>query len=208
MRQRGFTLVELSIALVVIALLIGGIVIGGSALIESTKVSSLVSQIKDLSVAAREFKARYGYYPGDLPDAGTLITTDGGISGGCSYARSATVGNGLVDTATESGCAIEHLVKARLLSKVEMVDGTYVIQHPFGGGNVSLSVIAATKENAISVTNIPCGVALQIDGKLDNNSVTPLGEGTVTGLDSSNAAINTCIPGGASDPVAVLLIRY
>ena len=133
---------------------------------------------------------------------------DGGVSAGCSYAVSATVGNGIVDTATESVCAIEHLVKARLLSKVEMNGANFVIPHPFGGGNVSLSVIATTNENAISVTNISCRIALQIDSKLDNGSLTPLSVGFVTGWDSSNTVINTCAPGGANDPVANLLIRY
>lgn len=207
-RAGGFTLVELALALVIIALLAGGIAVGGNAVMESARTSSLIGQVKDLSAAAREFKTRYGYYPGDLPNAATFITMDGGVSAGCSYAVSATVGNGIVDTATESACAIEHLVKARLLSKVEMSGGNFVIPHPFGSGNVSLSVIAATNENAISVTNLPCRIALQIDSKLDNGSATPLAVGFVTGWDSSNAVINTCTTGGANDPVANLLIRY
>lgn len=205
---KGFTLVELSIALVIIALLLGGIVVGGSSVMESAKTSSLIGQIKDLSAASREFKARYGYYPGDLPNAATFITTDGGVSAACSYPVSANVGNGIVDTATESDCAIEHLVKARLLNKVELIGGSYVIPHPFGGGNVSLSVVAATNENAIRVTGLPCSTALQIDSKLDNAAATPLGLGFVTGWDSSNASIATCTPGGTNDPVASLLIRY
>lgn len=206
--SKGFTLVELSIALVIIALLLGGIVVGGSSVMESAKTSSLIGQIKDLSTASREFKTRYGYYPGDMPNAATFVTADGGVSAACSYPVSANVGNGIVDTATESACAIEHLVKARLLNKVEVIAGSYVIPHTFGGGIVSLSVIAATKENAVSVTNVPCRIALQIDSKLDNGSATPLGMGFVTGWDSSNAVINTCTAGGANDPVANLLIRY
>lgn len=206
-KANGFTLVELTIALVIIGLFIGGIVIGGSSVMDSAKTSTLLTQIKDLAAASREFKARYGYYPGDLPNAATLIMMDGGISAGCSYAVSATAGNGLVDTATESTCALEHLVKARMLGKVEMNGGSYIIPHPFGGGNVSLSASAAN-ENAVMVTGGPCRIALQIDSKLDNGAATPLGLGFVTGLDSSSAVIATCVPGGANDPVAVLLIRY
>lgn len=205
---KGFTLVELSIALVIIALLLGGMIVGGSSIMESARTSSLIGQIKDLSAASREFKTRYGYYPGDLPNAATFITTDDGISTGCSYPASTNVGNGLVDTATESTCAIEHLVKARLLNKVDLISGSYVVQHPFGGGNVSLNVVAATNENAIRVTGLPCSIALQIDSKMDNAAVTPLGLGFVTGWDSSNASIATCTAGGLNDPVPNLLIRY
>jgi prepilin-type N-terminal cleavage/methylation domain-containing protein len=205
---KGFTLVELSIALVIIALLLGGMIVGGSSVMESAKISSLIGQIKDLSAASREFKTRYGYYPGDLPNAAIFITADGGISAGCSYPASSNVGNGIVDTATESACALEHLVKARLLNKAALIGGSYVIQHPFGGGNVSLSVVTASNENAIRVTGLPCSIALQIDSKMDNAAATPLGLGFVTGWDSSIASIATCAPGGANDPVPSLLIRY
>ncbi len=207
---RGFTLVELAIAVTVIGLLIGGIILGGSALLESTRISTLVSQIKDVAAASREFKGRYGYFPGDLPNAATYVTTDGGVSVGCSYAIGGTVGNGLVDSATESTCALEHLVKARLLSRIEWDTNTsaYVIRHPFGLGFVSLSVIAATNENAVRITALPCNIAQQIDAKLDSDAATPLATGFVIGLDASGTAINTCTPGGANDPVATLLVRY
>lgn len=175
-------------------------------MIESAKVSNLLSKISDLSTASRNFKSRYGYPPGDLPNAAALITADGGISAGCSYAIDANVGNGIVDTVTESTCAPEHLVKAQMLSKTELVGSTYVIPHPFGGGSISLGV-TATNDNAIRVTTLPCKIALQIDGKLDNSTATPLASGFVTGRDSSNAVVNTCTPGGANDPVD-LLIRY
>lgn len=206
--QRGFTLIEIAIVLVIITLLLGGILVGGASVIENARTASLLGQIKDLATASRDFKSRYGYYPGDLPNAATLITTDGGVSAGCSYAVSASVGNGIVDTSTESTCTLEHLVKARMLSKVELRGGNYVIPHPFGGGIVSLNVIAATNENAVGVTQLPCKIALRIDDKLDNASTTPLLLGFVTGFDSSGGSITGCVPGAANDPVALLLVRY
>lgn len=62
--KNGFTLVELSIALVIIGLLIGGILVGQS-LIESAKINSQVSQIQQFDAAVLTFKAKYKYLPGD-----------------------------------------------------------------------------------------------------------------------------------------------
>ena len=202
--QKGFTLIEIAIVLIIVTLILGGIMVGGSAVLENARTASLLGQIKDLAAASRDFKSRYGYYPGDLPNAATLITTDGGVSTGCSYAVSATVGNGIVNSTTESSCAFEHLVKARMLTKVELSGSNYRIPHPFGGGEVSLWY-TATNENAVRVTNLPCKIALRIDEKLDNASNTPLALGFVT---SGSGFITGCVPGGLNDPVATLLIRY
>lgn len=202
--EKGFTLIEIAIALAVISLLLGGIIVGANSVIENAKTANLLEQIKDLAAASRDFKSRYGYFPGDLPNASTLITTEGGISAACSYAVSASVGNGIVNTATESSCALEHLVKARMLSKVELNGSNYVIPHPFGGGEVSLWVTSGN-ENAVRVTNLPCEIALRIDDKFDNASSTPFASGFVT---SNSGFVTGCTPGVANDPVASLLVRY
>jgi prepilin-type N-terminal cleavage/methylation domain-containing protein len=205
--EKGFTLVEIAIVLIVVTLLLGGVMVGGSAVMENARTASLIGQIKDLAAASRDFKSRYGYYPGDLPNAGTLITTDGGVSAGCSYAVSATVGNGIVNSTTESRCALEHLVKSRMLSKVELSGSNYRIPHPFGGGEVSLWY-TASNENAVRVTNLPCKIALQVDSKLDNSSATPLATGLVTAFGSGGETLGGCVAGGNNDPVAITLLRY
>ncbi len=207
-QHRGFTLIEIAIALTVISLVLGGVLIAGNAVMERSRMASLLSKIKDLGVAARDFKSRYGYFPGDLPNAGTLITANGGISAGC--ATVAGVGDGLVNHSIESTCALEHLVRAGLLSKIEQdqATGNYLIRSGFGDGRVSLWFAGATNENMIRITFLPCSTALEIDRKLDNDSPTPfLGPGIVQGLASSGAAIEKCVVGGANDPLT-LLVRY
>lgn len=196
-KQKGFTLIELAFVLVVVALILGGVFVGGSAVLENARTATLLGQIKDLATAAREFKARYGYFPGDLPDAGTLIT-----GATCSGA-----GDGIVNTTTESRCALEHLVKAGMLSKMELSGSSYRIPHTFGGGEVSLW-FTPFNENAVRVTNLPCKIALQIDAKLDNASSTPLASGFVIAVNSLGATLDTCVVGGSVDPVGYLLVRY
>lgn len=64
--KKGFTLVELSIVLVIIGLLIGGILVGQS-LIDSAKLNSVVRKIQQLDIAVAQFKLKYNSIPGDTP---------------------------------------------------------------------------------------------------------------------------------------------
>ena len=206
-QHRGFTLIEIAIALTVISLVLGGILIAGNVLIERSRVASLLSKMKDLGAASRDFKSRYGYFPGDLPNAGTYIT---GVSG-CSYAVTIVgVGNGLVDTTTESTCALDHLVHAGMLSKIEQDKaGNYIISSGFvssvGMGLVSLWFDKTTNQNVIRVTALPCNIALEIDRKLDNDSKTPFSQGSVLGIDAQGNLIPTCTVGGTNDPLTLLV---
>jgi len=76
--NRGFTLVELSIVLVIIGLLIGGILVGQS-LIESSKINSFIKQIQQYDIATRNFKMKYKYLPGDSPVHHSIANGDGVI---------------------------------------------------------------------------------------------------------------------------------
>lgn len=209
--HRGFTLIEIAIALTVISLVLGGVLIAGNAMIERSRFAALLSKIKDLGVTARDFKARYGYFPGDLPKAGNLINS---LSDGCknNAAGSGTapfiVGDGMVDSDGESTCALEHLVRAGLLSKVERdTAGKYILSSGFGTGQISLWFDRTTNENMIRITSLPCSIALELDRKLDNDFPDPLLTGIVRSSDTSGNIVKTCVVGGANDPVD-LLVKY
>jgi prepilin-type N-terminal cleavage/methylation domain-containing protein len=66
---RGFTLIELSIVLVIIGLIIGGILVGQD-LIRVAAVRATIAQIEKYNTAANTFLVKYGYLPGDIPAAG------------------------------------------------------------------------------------------------------------------------------------------
>lgn len=61
----GFTLIELSIVLVIIALIVGGILTGRD-LIEGAKIRAQVKQFEQFFAAVNTFKLKYGGLPGDL----------------------------------------------------------------------------------------------------------------------------------------------
>lgn len=64
-RTTGFTLIELSIVLVIIGLLIGGVLVGRD-LIKAAEIRAQVSQIEKYNTATHTFKLKYGQLPGDM----------------------------------------------------------------------------------------------------------------------------------------------
>jgi prepilin-type N-terminal cleavage/methylation domain-containing protein len=63
----GFTLIEMSMVLVIVGLLVGGI-LSGRDLIDAAEQRAQIAQINRYNRAARAFQIKYGYLPGDIPD--------------------------------------------------------------------------------------------------------------------------------------------
>lgn len=77
---RGFTLVELSVVLVIIGLVVGSVVIGKS-LIRQTELLSILSEAKSYDAAWKAFKLQYRAWPGDFNKA-TQYWPDSGDGNG------------------------------------------------------------------------------------------------------------------------------
>jgi prepilin-type N-terminal cleavage/methylation domain-containing protein len=63
----GFTLIELSIVLVIIGLLVGG-VLAGRELMKTAELRALTSQVHQFTAAVNGFRVKYGALPGDMPN--------------------------------------------------------------------------------------------------------------------------------------------
>ena len=179
-KQIGFTLIELSIALVIIGLILSMIVIKSGVLIGDTKTTSTITLIKDLSGAVSGFKSRYHYLPGDMPKASDDIS---GVTIGS--ACDSGNGNGLIDDPTnEIPCVAEHLVLAGLIK-----GNTTGIFSPFDNNQTKPDVfvmsaskskvnVAATNafpptvHNVIEIRKFPCEAANAIDSKIDDGDTT------------------------------------
>jgi prepilin-type N-terminal cleavage/methylation domain-containing protein len=64
-RYKGFTLIEMSIVLVIIGLIVGG-VLAGQSLVAAAGVRATISQIERYNTAVNTFRGKYGGLPGDL----------------------------------------------------------------------------------------------------------------------------------------------
>jgi len=61
----GFTLVELSIVLIIIGLILGGILVGQD-LIRNAQVNATANQIQQLNASVNAFRGKYNALPGDI----------------------------------------------------------------------------------------------------------------------------------------------
>lgn len=77
---RGFTLMELSIVLVVIGILMGA-VLGGQHLLHTMRLNKVLEEMRNYESALMLFNQRYGALPGDMPNAtdywGQISADDG-----------------------------------------------------------------------------------------------------------------------------------
>jgi prepilin-type N-terminal cleavage/methylation domain-containing protein len=95
---QGFTLIELSIALVIIGLLVGGVLVGQD-LIRAAGVRATITQIEKYNQAANAFYGKYGYLPGDIPAA---PAAQFGLAARGQYAGEGD-GNGLIEGVASNG---------------------------------------------------------------------------------------------------------
>jgi len=66
--EKGFTLIELSIVLVIIGLIVGAILVGMD-MIKAAELRSTISQVQKYQAAVNTFQTKYGALPGDMLSA-------------------------------------------------------------------------------------------------------------------------------------------
>ncbi len=79
----GFTLIELSIVLVIIGLVTAGVLVGRD-LIQQAELRSVISDVEKFNTATNTFRAKYGCLPGDCPYITDFFGTQT-AGGGCPY---------------------------------------------------------------------------------------------------------------------------
>ena len=150
--EKGFTLVELAVVMIIIGLLIGG-VLKGQELIKSAKVTSTISQVKGIDAATSTFQDIYAGLPGDVASPDTRLPGCTGTP--CVPSTSVTDGRVTADAANvpfvnatqdnESAAFFSQLAAADLISGVTPGTNTFGGNYPSapvgGGWTPSLSLI-------------------------------------------------------------------
>jgi prepilin-type N-terminal cleavage/methylation domain-containing protein len=135
-RSRGFTLVEMSIVLVIIGLIIGGI-LKGQEIIASARQKAVINEINAVRSASNTYFDRYRALPGDDPAAGTRLDaniTNGNGNGiiGTSPGATTTLLTTTAENAGENYQFFEGLIAAGLLNGGEETPAATTAGTAFG----------------------------------------------------------------------------
>ena len=180
--QKGFTLVEIAIVLVIIGLLLGGI-LKGQEMITQAKIKNVVADFSGISAAYYGYQDRYRAIPGDDTNANTRWTL------GIAAPATGAYGNGIVSGGYATTTANE---ESRLfwlhLRSAGFVAGTGQ-QQPFNavtgilGVQTGDAVVAGVGPTLLNLAagngfvgllvcsaNLPDKIAIAVDTQMDDGS--------------------------------------
>lgn len=199
--MRGFSLVELSIVLVILGLLTGGI-LAGQSLIRASELRAVSTEYQRYSAAINTFRDKYFGYPGDLRDAtrfwGRLNTNGDCVSNAglaAASAPGACDGNG-TGTLTMSGLpaadtSTENLQFWRHLALAGLIEGTY-------------TGLGRTGNGTAGGENIPRSKLSNAAWYIENLGNYTTGDANAFGLDyGTNLIFGTNNPGGIPTPAVL-----
>ena len=148
--RKGFTLVELSIVLVIIGLLIGGILVAQS-MITTSKVQAQIRQFSEFDVAVNNFNTSFNALPGDLHLVGSTAQTGLEGDGDRDSIIEGTIGTGsVISFSGEMGTFWNALSLTGLATKGAGTGGTTYVQFK--------TVVAGALVTGGATANIPATV--------------------------------------------------
>lgn len=171
--QKGFTLIEIAIVLVIIGLLLGG-VLKGQELIESGKIKRAITDYNGTSASFYAYLDRYGFMPGDDRTAAARWA---GVFGNGGNAQNGG-GDGTLAGEYEAGGNTDttrfwqHLRAAGFITG-SMQSPALAREQPINryGGIIGVENIGAgLGGNIICQTNIPAKGAIAIDTQMDDGT--------------------------------------
>lgn len=190
--EKGFTLVELAIVMIIIGLLIVGI-LKGQEMIANAQVSSTITQIKATDASTSTFRDIYNAFPGDMSNASTRLRNcaAGNCNNGDGDGR-LDVGVGAVVAANEGVFYFTHMAAADLVSGIDsqnLTFGSSLPSAPVGGGFTAGHTAAGVA--LIAAANLRPGHYMMVTGQ-----TTAAAAGTGVLLTSQAARIDRKLDDG------------
>lgn len=166
-RQKGFTLVEIAIVLVIIGLLLGG-VLKGQELINSAKVKNMANDFRNVPIYIYGYQDRFKALPGDDKNVASRFGTAGTKATTPSSESSDPTGNGKIEGAWDSEQATDesalfwqHIRLAGLATGATNPadDGYYPTN--VDGGRVGIQSMASSYISGMTGAYIVCSAGIQ-----------------------------------------------
>lgn len=118
--SHGFTLIELSIVLVIIGLIVGGVLVGQD-LIKAAELRAAVGQIEKYDAATNTFRTKYNGLPGDIASPANFGLTAEGIGGASDTGDNDAAIEASADDAdqfdSEAAAFFRHMFQANLIQE-------------------------------------------------------------------------------------------
>lgn len=128
--RRAFSLVELSIVLVILGLLVGGI-LAGQSLIRAAELRSVSTQYQRYQASLYAFRDKYFALPGDMTNATSFWGAAHATPATCRTTSSSTAltcdgdGNGQISTVDAGVTYSEYFHAWKQLANAGLIEGTY-----------------------------------------------------------------------------------
>ncbi|MDR0563412.1 MAG: prepilin-type N-terminal cleavage/methylation domain-containing protein [Azoarcus sp.] len=176
--QKGFTLVEIAIVLVIIGLLLGG-VLKGQELINSAKVKSLAQDFRNTQTILYAYQDKYRALPGDdgraashvCPASTPTCTTNGDANGAIDGDWNATAAAN-----TDSIRFWQHVRFANLASGATDTAAAEFLPLNSEGGRIGIQAGGTAAPLGVPGSNVICSAGIpgkfirQLDGMLDDGN--------------------------------------
>jgi prepilin-type N-terminal cleavage/methylation domain-containing protein len=201
--QKGFTLVEIAIVLVIIGLLLGGI-LKGQEMITQAKIKNVIADVTGVSAAMYGYQDRYRALPGDDKGAGRWTAAPAATAGN---------GNGVIEGAYGSANAADesrnfwdHLRRAGFVggagteNPFNAVSGKMGVQTGDGSsatppGVLCIGGVQCFTGLILCSANLPDKIAISVDSQMDD------GQGNAGSVRALKGGANPALPSaGNADP--------
>lgn len=195
LHQKGYSLIELSMVLVIIGLLVAGL-LKGTELIQQAKLRNIAGSFDNLTIAIQTYQERYRALPGDDPVAAARWPSTanngngdriicGGYAGGGGGSSCGT-GN------DESQLVWQHLRSAGLLSGT----GNFAPEHPANGVFGIQYQGLGINSHVLCANNLPASAAGSLDRQQDDGVAST---GSTRGVAQlASAALGSSAPSSAT----------